>query len=194
MVESAPHEVTLLLKAWSAGDEGAGDRLARVVYRELHVMARRYMAGERSGHSLQTTALVNEVYLRLVNAREVDRQSRAHFLGVCAQSMRCILTDFARSRRSKKRGSGHAHVPFEDAHFAGRAQPTDIAALDYALKALAAMDERKSRVVELRFFGGLTAEETAELLKVSPETVLRDWKLAKVWLLRELGKHESHGT
>jgi RNA polymerase sigma factor (TIGR02999 family) len=157
-------------------------------------MARRYMARERSGHTLQATALVNELYLRLVNAREIDWQNRAHFFALCAQSMRHILTDFARSRRSRKRGGGDTALPFEEELFLGSAPPTDIVALDDALTSLAAVDERKSRVVELRFFGGLSVKETAEVLKVSCETVMRDWKMAKVWLLRELSEGESHGA
>lgn len=191
MLESSPHEVTLLLKAWSAGDEYAREKLVQVVYRELHSMARRYMTGERSGHTLQPTALVNEVYLRLVNTREIDWQNRAHFFGMCAQLMRNILTDFARSRLSLKRGGGAGTIPLDEALHARRGSTVDIAALDDALKALAAVDERKSRVVELRFFGGFTTAETAEVLKVSEETVMRDWRLAKLWLLREMAREQS---
>ena len=186
MLESSPHEVTLLLKAWSAGDESAREKLVPMVYRELHRMAGRYMAGERSGHTLQTTALVNEVYLRLVNTYEMDWQNRSHFFAICAQLMRRILTDFARSRLSLKRGAGAAEIPLDESLLEGVGSSAKFVALDDALNALAAVDERKSRVVELRFFGGLSVQETAEVLKVSPETVLRDWRLAKAWLLREM--------
>jgi len=179
-------EVTQLLRAWSEGDEQALEKLMPLVYAELHRLARRYMAGERPGHTLQTSALVNEAYLRLVDVRILNWQNRAHFFGVSAQLMRRILVDFARSRRSLKRGGETLTVSLEEGSIVSRAQGADVVALDDALKTLAAMDPRRSRVVELRFFGGLSAEESAEVLKVSPETVLHDWKLAKVWLLREL--------
>lgn len=188
------HEVTALLQAWSAGDEAALEKLAPLVYEELRRTAHRYMAQEQTGHTLQTTALVNEVYLRLVKVSEVNWQNRAHFFAVCARMMRRILTDFARSRRYLKRGGNAAHVPFDEALFAGHHEPADIVALDDALKALAGFDERKSQVVELRFFGGLSVEETAEVLRVSAETVLRDWKLSKVWLLHELSREKHDGT
>jgi RNA polymerase sigma factor (TIGR02999 family) len=180
------HEVTQLLQAWSAGDEEALQKLTPFVYQELHRAARRYMAGERLGHTLQATALINEVYLRLIDARRMDWQNRAHFFGVCAQLMRRILTDFARSRRYQKRGGGAAHMPLDEALVVGRQPDRELVELDEALKKLALVDERKSRVVELRFFGGLDVKETAAVLNVSPETVMRDWKLAKVWLVREL--------
>jgi RNA polymerase sigma factor (TIGR02999 family) len=157
-----------------------------LVYKELHRLARRYMAGERSGHTLQTSALVNEAYLRLVDVQKVNWQNRAHFFGVSAQLMRRILVDFARSRRSLKRGGDAPTVSLEEGMIVTSTRGADLVALDDALKTLAAMDPRRSRVVELRFFGGLSAEEAAEVLKVSPETVIHDWKLAKVWLLREL--------
>lgn len=188
------HEVTALLQAWSAGDQGALEKLAPLVYEELRRTAHRYMAQEQTGHTLQTTALVNEVYLRLLKVSEVNWQNRAHFFAICARMMRRILTDFARSRRYLKRGGNAARVPFEEALFAGHEAPADILALDDALKALADFDERKSRAVELRFFGGLSVEETAEVLHVSAETVLRDWKLAKAWLLHELTRHKHDGT
>lgn len=187
-------DVTALLRAWSAGDETALEKLTPLVYDELHRTAHRYMARERAGHTLQTTALVNEVYLRLVKVSEVNWQNRAHFFAVCARLMRHILTDFARSRRYLKRGGSAALVPFEEALFAGQESPRVIVALDDALKALAGFDERKSRVVELRFFGGLSVEETAEVLRVSVETVLRDWRLAKTWLLREVSRERHDGT
>jgi RNA polymerase sigma factor (TIGR02999 family) len=188
------HEVTALLQAWSAGDESALEKLTPFVYEELRRTAHRYMAREQTGHTLQTTALVNEVYVRLVRVSEVSWQNRAHFFAVCARMMRRILTDFARSRRYLKRGGNAARIPFDEALFAGREVPADIVALDDALKALAGFDERKSRVVELRFFGGLSVEETAEVLHVSVETVHRDWKMSKAWLLQELTREKHDGS
>jgi len=188
------HEVTALLQRWSAGDEAALEQLASLVYEELRRTAHRYMAREAIGHTLQTTALVNEVYVRLVKVSDVSWQNRAHFFAVCAQMMRRILTDFARSRRSIKRGGNAGRVPFDEALFAAQEAPADIVALDGALEALSAFDERKSRVVEMRFFGGLSVEETAQVLRVSVETVHRDWRLAKSWLLRELSKEKHDGT
>jgi RNA polymerase sigma factor (TIGR02999 family) len=188
------HEVTGLLQAWSAGNEEALQKLTPLVYRELHRAARHYMAGERTGHTLQATALINEVYLRLIDARRMDWQNRAHFFGVCAQLMRRILTDFARSRRYQKRGGGVAAMPLDEALVVGAQPDSDLLALDDALKRLALVDERKGRVVELRFFGGLDVKETAEVLKVSKETVMRDWSLAKVWLLRDLSGAKQHGA
>jgi RNA polymerase sigma factor (TIGR02999 family) len=189
------HEVTSLLKAWSSGDEQALERLTPLVYRQLHQVARRYMAGERSGHTLQTTALVNEVYLRLVDCGRVNWQDRAHFFAMSAQLMRRILIDFARSRDYLKRGGAIPHISLEEAPSVCEEPDVNLVALDDALKALAAVDERKSKVVELKFFGGLNVEETAEVLRVSSDTVMRDWKLAKIWLLRELsrgrGSHEA---
>lgn len=180
------HEVTQLLNAWSAGDEEALEKLTPLVYRELHRAARHYMAGERASHTLQATALINEVYVRLVDAKRMDWQNRAHFFAVCAQLMRRILTDFARSRRYQKRGGGAAHMPLDEAHVVGLQPDSELVELDEALKKLALVDERKSRVVELRFFGGLDVRETAVVLNVSSETVMRDWRLAKVWPVREL--------
>ena len=186
MTEVPAHEVTQLLRAWREGDERALEKLMPLVYEELHRLARRYMAGERPGHTLQTSALVNEAYLRLVDVKNVNWQDRAHFFGVSAQLMRRILVDFARSRRSLKRGGEILTVSLEEGSIASLDKGADVVALDDALKTLAAMDARRIRVVELRFFGGLNAQETAAVLKVSAETVLHDWKLAKVWLLREL--------
>lgn len=180
-------ELTRLLLAWSAGDEQALDDLLPVVYRELYTMARRYMAAERPDHTLQASALINEAYLRLVDVRQMQWQNRAHFFGVCAQLMRRILVDFGRRRHYLKRGGGERPVNFSEDLVIG-AQPTNLVALDDALNALAAVDSRKVRVVELRFFSGLTVEETAEVLNVSVDTVVRDWRLAKVWLHRELEK------
>lgn len=194
MSEGPDHEVTSLLQAWSAGDQQALDKLAPLVYQELHRTAHRYMARENAGHTLQTTALVNEVYLRLVNVQKVDWQGRAHFYAICARMMRRVLTDFARSRRYLKRGGDAVHLPFEETLFAGPEDQPDIVDLDEALNILASMDQRKTQVVELRFFGGFSVEETAKVLGVSVETVYRDWKLAKVWLMRELRKENSHGT
>jgi RNA polymerase sigma factor (TIGR02999 family) len=186
-MEASPHEVTQLLQAWSAGEQGALDKLAPVVYQELHRLAQRYMAYEQPGHTLQATALVNEAYLRLVDVKHVSWQNRAHFFGVSAQLMRRILVDFARSRRSLRRGGDAPAIQLDEALVVSPEPGADLVALDDALQALAAMDPRRGRVVELRFFGGLSVEETAEVLKVSPETVMHDWKLAKAWLLRELG-------
>ncbi len=189
------HEVTRLLKAWSGGDEEALERLTPLVYRELHEIAQRYMTRERSGHLLQTTALVNEAYLRLVDCGKVNWQDRAHFFAVSAQLMRRILIDFARSRGYLKRGGAVAHISLEDAPSVCNEPDVNLVALDDALKALSAVDERKSKVVELKFFGGLNVEETAEVLGISSDTVIRDWRLAKIWLLRELSresaKHEA---
>ncbi|HVI10524.1 MAG TPA: sigma-70 family RNA polymerase sigma factor [Candidatus Binatia bacterium] len=189
------HEVTSLLKSWSSGDEQALEKLTPLVYRQLHQVARRYMAGERSGHTLQTTALVNEVYLRLVDCGRVNWQDRAHFFAMAAQLMRRILIDFARSRGYLKRGAAAPHISLEEAPSVCDEPDVNLVALDDALKALAAVDERKSKIVELKFFGGLNAEETAEVLRVSSDTVMRDWKLAKIWLLRELSRGKaSHGA
>jgi len=187
--QSEPQEVTRLLLAWSGGDEGALERLVPLVYIELRKLARRQMRGERPDHSLQTTALINEAYLRLVDLKNVQWQNRAHFFALCARVMRRILVDFARSRRYRKRGGGARPISLDQAFAVSPEQSRDLVAVDDALKALAKVDARKAHVVELRFFGGLTAEETAEVLKVSPETVLREWKLAKVWLLRELSRN-----
>jgi RNA polymerase sigma factor (TIGR02999 family) len=179
-------DVSQLLFAWSAGDEKALEQLLPVVYRELHRMARRYMADERPDHTLQASALVNEVYLKLVDVRQMQWQNRAQFFGVCAQLMRRILVDFGRRRHYLKRGGGVQPVTLVAGLEMSTAKTTDLVALDDALNALAAVDPRKVRVVELRFFAGLSVEEAAEVLKVSPDTVVRDWRLAKVWLHREL--------
>jgi RNA polymerase sigma factor (TIGR02999 family) len=186
-----PQQVTELLLAWSQGESSALDKLVPLIYAELHQLAHRYMAGERFGQSLQTTALVNEVYLRLVDCSRVQWQNRAHFFAVSAQLMRRILVDVARSRGYLKRGAGVRPLSLEQSPDMFEPPDPSLVALDDALNALAAMDPRKGQVVELRFFGGLTVEETAEVLKVSQETVLRDWKLAKVWLLRELSRETA---
>jgi len=178
--------VTGLLLAWGTGDEAALERLVPIVLAELRRIARRCMAGERGGHSLQPTALINEVYLRLVDVQHVNWQNRAHFLAMSARLMRRILVDHARSKRSQKRGGAAVKVTFEEGLPVASGPGRDVVAIHDALEALAAIDERKSRVVELRFFGGLSVEETASVLKISPGSVMRDWKLAKAWLLRAL--------
>jgi RNA polymerase sigma factor (TIGR02999 family) len=189
---AAPQQVTELLLAWSQGQSSALEELMPLVHNELQRLAHHYMAGQRPGHTLQTTALVNEAYLRLVDCSRVRWQNRAHFFAVSAQLMRRILVDFARSRGYLKRGAGVRPLSLEKAPDIFQPTDPDVVALDDALNALAAIDPRKSQVIELRFFGGLTAEETAEVLKVSPDTVLRDWKLAKVWLHRELSRGVPH--
>jgi len=193
MTTHSTQEVTGLLQAWGRGDEEALAKLVPLVYRELRQAARRYMAGERPGHLLQTTALVNETYLQLVGVRKVSWQNRAHFLAICAQLMRRILTDFARSRGYQKRSGKVNRVTFSDALLIAPQSDTDFAALDAAMRKLAVVDERKSRVVEMRFFGGLSVQESAEVLKVSQDTVMRDWKMAKAWLLRELNGEGHRG-
>ena len=185
-------DVSVLLRAWSDGDPKALDQLTPIVYDELHRLARRYLRGERQDHSLQTTALVNEAYLRLVDHTRMQWQDRAHFFAVSAQVMRRILVDHAR-RRNVKRGRGLPHVSLDEATIIGGERSTDLAALDDALKLLAERDPRKAQVVEMRFFGGLSVEESAEVLGVSPVTVMRDWRIAKAWLYRELSSGSSDG-
>lgn len=193
-MEPPAQHLTQLLQAWSEGDQGALEELMPVVYDELRRLAQRYMADERPGHTLQPTALVNEAFLRLLESAHPNWQSRAHFFAVCARMMRRILVDWARSRQALKRGSDVPPLELQDA-LAVTGQPvTDLVAIDDALQALAAVDPRKSQTVELRFFGGLSVKETAEVLQVSEETVLRDWKLAKNWLRRELSKEPAGGT
>jgi len=179
-------DVTALLKRWSAGDAAAFERLVPLVHAELRRLAHREMGRERAGHTLQTTALVNEAYLRLVDSSRVRWQDRAHFFAMSAQLMRRILVDHARARRARKRGGGARQVELDEALVVSPERGSDLVALDDALQALAFVDARKAQVVELRYFGGLSANESAEALGVSPETVLRDWRLAKAWLLREL--------
>jgi len=182
------HDVTRLLARWKDGDEAALQQLVPIVHEELRRLARRQMAAERPDHTLQPTALVNEAYLRLVNLKQMQWQDRAHFFAMAARLMRRILVDVARSRGYQKRGGGAQQVTFTQALEIAEDQPADVVALDDALEALAHVDERKSRVVELRFFAGLGIEETAEVLSVSRETAKRDWKFAKMWLLRHLRK------
>jgi RNA polymerase sigma factor (TIGR02999 family) len=179
-------QITGLLLAWGRGDEAALDALIPHVHGELQRIARRCMAGERLGHSLQATGLVNEAYLRLIDVQRIQWQDRAHFLSMAARLMRRILVDHARSKAYQKRGGGAVRVTFDGLDLPAQAPGHDLVALDDALAELAKVDERKSRVIELRFFGGLSVEETATVLKVSVDTVMRDWKLAKAWLLREL--------
>ena len=181
-------QVTGLLLAWQKGDEAALTQLIPLVHDELRRIARRCMAGERAGHSLQATALVNEAYLRLIDVQHVDWQNRAHFLAMSARLMRRILVDVARSKRYQKRGGGAVRVTFDEALAVTDERGQDLVALDEALQALATVDARKARVIELRFFGGLSVEETASVLTVSVDTVMRDWKLGKAWLLRELSE------
>ena len=184
---SGSAEVTQLLLAWRAGDASALENLIPMVHAELRRIARGFMRKERVGHSLQTSALVNEAYLRLIDARHIDWQNRAHFFAISASLMRRILVDLARERQARKRGGSAERVVLDEGLIAGPERNEDLVALDEALKALAAVDERKSLVVELRFFGGLTEVEIAEALQISPETVRRDWRLAKAWLLVFLG-------
>jgi RNA polymerase sigma factor (TIGR02999 family) len=182
---SGGHQVTSLLQAWGQGDERALTQLTPLVYGELRKIARKYMAQERRDHTLQPTALINEAYVRLVHTRQPSWQNRAHFFALSAQIMRRILVDFARARRYQKRGGGVQAVTLDDALMPST-PGRDLVALDNALAALATIDPRKSRVVEMRFFGGLSVEETARVLQVSPKTVMREWQTAKVWLLKEL--------
>lgn len=186
MLRPPPMEITQLLLAWGRGEQAALDQLTPLVYDELRRLAHRYMGRERPGHTLQTSALVNEVYLRLVDSSHVRWQNRAHFFAVSAQLMRRILVDFARSRHNLKRGGDARQVSLDEALLVSHESSTDLVALDDALKALASLDARQSQVVELRFFGGLSVEETAEVLHVSEGTVRRDWSLARAWLHREL--------
>ena len=186
MMASAQEGVTALLRAWSSGDGAALDRLVPLVYGELHRMARRYLRGENHAPSLQPTALVNEAYLRLVDVTRMRWQDRAHFFAVSAQLMRRILVEAARTRGRQKRGGDAVRVELDESIDTLPARATELIALDDALHALAQFDARKARVVELRFFGGLSVEEAAEVLQVSPQTVLRDWKLARAWLTEEL--------
>jgi RNA polymerase sigma factor (TIGR02999 family) len=181
-------EVTALLKAWGAGDPCALERLMPHVYAELRRMSRKYMKEERPGHTLQATALVHDVYLKLVDLDSVEWKDRAHFYAICAQMMRRILVDSARARRSAKRGGPTPPINLGDSPEVGSSRDRELVALDDAMNALAEMDPRKVKVIELRYFGGLSVEETAEVVKISPQSVMRDWKLAKAWLHREMAK------
>jgi RNA polymerase sigma-70 factor, ECF subfamily len=186
-------EVTSLLAAWNSGDQQALQQLVPMVYDELRQAARRHMAGERPSHTLQTTALIHEVYVRLAGMQSTSIGNRGHFLALCAKLMRNVLVDFARSRNYDKRGGGAPHVELDEALHVAIARDPDLIAIDDALQRLAAVDARKANVVEMRFFGGFSVDETAAALDVSPETVMRDWKFAKSWLLRELRAESSRG-
>jgi RNA polymerase sigma factor (TIGR02999 family) len=191
MIDSpGPANITRLLVDWRAGDQAALDQLMPLVHDELRRLARRHMAHERVGHTLQATALVNEAFVRLIDVRQVKWQDRAHFFAMSSRLMRRILVDFARSKGYQKRGGDAQKVSFDEALIVTHEPGQDLVALDDALDALAAFDARKAQVVEMRFFGGLSVEETAEALQVSVDTVMRDWKLAKAWLLRELKQSE----
>ena len=187
--DSGPTE---LLQSWSQGDGSALDRLMPLVYDELHRLARRYMRGERPDHTLQATSLVNEAYLRLIDVNRVEWRDRAHFLAVAAQMMRRILVEFARNRHRQKRGGDAVHISIDDLQELPGSKERDLVALSDALSGLATFDARMGQVVELRFFGGLTVEETADVLNVSQETVMRDWKTAKAWLLREIRRSDRY--
>ena len=189
--ETHAGEVSKLLRAWTEGDASALERLTPIIHAELHRLAHRFMRRERRGHSLQTTALVNEAYLRLVGYKRMEWRDRAHFFAVSAQLMRRILVDYAR-RNNVKRGRGLRRISLEEAAAVDGGRDADLAVLDDAMNALARLDPRKAQVVEMRFFGGLSVEETAEVLKVSPLTVMRDWSTARAWLYRELSKETSN--
>jgi RNA polymerase sigma-70 factor, ECF subfamily len=191
---SSSRKVTDLLQAWGNGDESALEHLTPLVYDELHRLARRHMSRESEGHTLQTTALINEVYLRLVDFQGVRWQDRAHFFAVCARLMRRILVDFARSQQSLKRGGNNLKVTLEENLAFTPNAPTQLLVLEEALNKLSEVDSRKSNIIELRFFGGLTVKETAEVLQVSPDTVMRDWSLARAWLLREMDQEQRRAN
>ena len=186
MISQPPQEVTQLLHAWRRGDGAALDRLVPIVYDELRRLARCYMARERARNTLQTTALIHEAYLRLVDAHQVDWKNRVHFFAISSTVMRRILVEFARARGRHKRGAGARNVTFDDAAVIAPGPGEDLVSVDEALEALAAIEPRQAKVVEMRFFGGMTEEETAEMLGVSTDTVLRDWRKAKLWLWREM--------
>lgn len=188
MTPSSKQEVTQLLRAWNQGDRSALDRLYELVYAELRRLAHHYMSRENPGHTMQTTALVNEAYLRLANTKDLDWKDRAHFFAVSANVMRRILIDGARARRAERRGGDELPVALDEAPEVAQKSDPELIALDDALSQLAVVNERQSKVVELRYFGGLSVEETAEALRVSPDTVMRDWRFAKAWLKREMTK------
>jgi RNA polymerase sigma-70 factor (ECF subfamily) len=191
VTRQSPREVTQLLQAWCSGDQTALEKLMPLVYDELHRLAHHYMLHERIGHTLQTTALVNEAYLKLIDAANVGWQNRAHFFAISANLMRRILVDFARTRGYRKRGGNIRKVELNEALVPSPERSVDFVALDSALSSLAAFDPRQAKLVELRFFGGLSVEEAAEVLGVSPRTVKREWAVAKVWLLREMRHGEE---
>jgi RNA polymerase sigma factor (TIGR02999 family) len=186
MDSPAPHDVTQLLIAWSNGDQAAREGLMTIVYDELHRLARRYMRNESPGHTLQTSALVNEAFIRLVDQKNVHWQNRSHFFGIAAQMMRRILVDYARSRNYAKRGGGARQLSLDEGLIVSDERSAEVVAVHEALEELAKIDQRKTQIVELKFFGGLSIEETAKVLAVSPGTVARDWTMAKAWLRREI--------
>ena len=188
MTRSSTHEVTELLIEWSNGDKAALDKLMPLIHEELRRLAHHYMSHERPGHTLQTTALVNEAYLRLVNRKGVHWQNRAHFFAIAATLMRSILVDHARSHAYAKRGGGAHNITLDEAMIVSQERAAEVVALDDVLKQLADFDPQQSRIVELRFFGGLTIDETAEVLGLSPATIKREWSTARAWLYRELNK------
>jgi RNA polymerase sigma-70 factor, ECF subfamily len=188
MIAPTTNEITQLLQKWSGGDDDALEQLTPIIYSELHRIAKRYMNRERDGHTLQTTALVNEAYLRLIDWKTAKWENRAHFFGVSAQLMRRILVDFARKRPKVSNDEAVRQVSLEEAFTVTTEKDADLVALDEALNELAKFDERKAKIVELKFFGGLSVEETAEVLKVAPITVMREWQKAKAWLYRELSQ------
>ena len=190
MTQPAPHEVTQLLIDWSNGDTAALDKLVPLIHEELRRLAHHYMSRERPGHTLQTTALVDEAYLRLVNRKDVQWQNRAHFFAIAANLMRNILVDHARSHAYAKRGGGALKIELDEAMIVSQERAAEVVALDEALKELATFDEAQSRIVELRFFGGLTVEETAEAMGISPTTVKREWRTARAWLYDRLSQDE----
>lgn len=193
MTAASPQEVTQLLAAWSDGDEAALEQLVPIIHAELRRLAKHYLRRERPGHTLQTSALVNEAYLRLINWKTARFESRAHFFGVSAQLMRRILVDFAR-RRPRVQGESVRHVSLEEALTVSAEPDADLVALDEALGELSELDPRKARIVELRFFGGLSVDETAEFLGISPATALREWNKAKAWLYRELSGQDENAS
>lgn len=194
MLSPPTDEITALLQAWNRGDEQALQKLTPLIYEELHRAAKRCLSRGRRDETLQATALINELYLRVIDMNRISWQNRAHFFAICARQMRWILTDFYRSKHYRKRGGGAERVSLDESALLSREASRDLLAIDEALTRLATVDQRKSQVVELRFFGGLNMKETAEVLRVSPDTVMRDWKLARAWLLAELNGQQVDGT
>lgn len=194
MLSPPGHEITALLQAWNRGDDQALEKLTPLIYEELRRSARRCLGRGRRGNTLETTALINELYLRVNDMNRVSWQNRAHFFAICARQMRWILTDLYRSKQYKKRGAGAERVSLDETPALTSKPSRDLVAISEALGQLETIDPRKGRVVELRFFGGLSVKETAEVLDVSPETVMRDWKMAKAWLLREINGENSDGS
>jgi RNA polymerase sigma factor (TIGR02999 family) len=194
MTVPSPHEVTLMLQAWAEGDQGALEKLTPLVEAELRRLAHHYLAQERQGHTLQTTALINEAWLRLIDWKQVSWQNRAHFFGVSARLMRYILVGFARARKQQKRGGGIQEVSLDEAAVISADRSSDLVALDDALQTLARYDPRKCQIVELRFFGGLSVEEAAEVMNLAPITIMREWNKAKAWLYQELSEEGSDGS